>query len=473
MDGDATSFVGYYISLTCNDDSIFEGEVLHIEVDSQLITLTHAHQLLPDGSAVKYPQITISGDHVKKLKIIRERINVLPFFKDEKPKNSNSNENRKTSPPADDDKPFSPKLSGNDKYFFKPDDIKPQTDNYNAFYSKGKSNGNDIDPTFQSYQNKGSKKKNICFGADAEKIQKLPEFDFEENLAKFDKQAVFERMSEDRVFDPITSSMASKMRPQDNVLESVPVSLRQIKVPLEHTGTEYSTEDGFIVPAISLDLKLQLFSAAEEAGLSRQQLVENAGICTCQMALQLVGGSLRINPKNDHQRPEIVVLAGHHTQGLQAVCAARHLVNHTAKVVLYLPSSDHLMQSQVDLFLKSGGKLITSYKDLPTQPVDIIIDAMFGMDKLQHAADWLPYAISWANQNKAPLLSIDPCMPDTKCEFPDIKWCIAMGLPLIEFPKAGSLYLADVGIPRGVFKDVGIQYMSPFTDKFYIPIYDR
>lgn len=488
----AESFVGYYVSLTCANESIFEGEVLHIDTSKQLITLTHAHELLPNGKAVKFPQITISGNHVRNLKIIRERINVLPFTKDEK--DYTSRKNAKSAPVLGSIKFSSdpPKLHTDSKGKKKENDgagnfpptnfsgdliLLSPTKKHSPGYpedekhlpsdsskQKSKSNGND------NSANKSKTK--ICFSEEADELAKYPDFNFEENLARFDKQAIFEKMGIDKELSTNVSRCNKKMRPQDNILEHEPVSLRQIKVPLEHAGKEYSTEDGFIVPAITVALKLNLFSAAEQAGLGLQQLVENAGVCTCQMALQLVGGSLRINPKNDHQRPEFVVLAGSHTQGLQAICAARHLVNHTAKVILYLSSPNAFTQSQLDLFLKSGGKVITEYKDLPTQPVDIIIDAMYGMDTSQHNADWLPYAVSWANQNKAPLLSIDPCMPETKSELPDRKWCIAMSLPLINSPKVGSIYLADIGIPRGVFKDVGIQYMSPFTDKYYIPLYN-
>ena len=77
--GNGASFEGYYVSLTCHNESIFEGEVLQIDESKQLITLTHAHELLPNGKAAKFPQITITGSHVKNLKIIRERINVMAF----------------------------------------------------------------------------------------------------------------------------------------------------------------------------------------------------------------------------------------------------------------------------------------------------------------------------------------------------------------------------------------------------------
>ena len=38
-----------------------------------------------------------------------------------------------------------------------------------------------------------------------------------------------------------------------------------------------------------------------------------------------------------------------------------------------------------------------------------VIDAMIGLDDTV-APDWLAYAVSWANQKRAPVLSIDPCL---------------------------------------------------------------
>ena len=418
---DVNSFIGYYVSLSCDNDSVYEGEVGHIDSAKQLITLIHAHQLLPDGNTLKFPRITLTGNHIQNLKIIRERM----------------------------------KLS---------DEPNP-TKSLHTNGQKSKS------PKDFALQNK-EKHKNQCFNLD--QVELYPDFDFEKNLAKFDKRAIYEQMiqnTEGSLPNGIPN-YEKKMKCQENILESQPLSLRHIKVPLEHAGKEYSTEDGFIVPAITLALKKKLLAEAINAGLTFQQIVENAGICACQMTLQLVGGSLRINPSNNHQRPVVVVLAGPHTQGVQAICAARHLVNHTVKVVLYIPEQSSYTKSQLDLFLKSGGKVIHLYKDLPSKPVDMVIDAMVGLESDSKELDWLPYAISWANQNKAPLLAIDPCLTQSSIEVPDVKWTLAMGLPMIKSPKSGRMFLADIGIPKGVFADVGIQYISPFKDKFYIPLYE-
>jgi len=431
----AESFLGYYVSLQCDNDSTYEGEVSCIDPDRQLITLTHAHQMLPDGNTMKFPQITLTGNHVMNLKIIRQKLNLSD------------------PPELDPSKLLAHK-------------VKEMSLSSGGSTTRKKQNSSPRENESRPRRKSG------CFNEDISKISMYPDFDFEENNARFNKQAVYEKMLQNSESMPNPSPLYDpKMRSQDNILESEPVSLRHIKVPLEHAGKEFATEDGFVIPAITLTLKMRLLAAAEKAGLSLHQLIESAGITTCQMALQLVGGELRLNPKNNHQRPEIVVLAGCHKQGLQAICAARHLANHRVKVTLYFPNSSHELQPQVNLFLTSGGKLIKSHKDLSSQPVDMIIDAMVGHENHQ-PTPWLPYAVSWANQNKAPVLSIDPCIPNSKTDLPNIKWAIAMGLPLIKSPTPGRLYLADLGIPRGVFRDVGIQYISPFKDKFCIPLYE-
>ena len=72
----AESFIGYYVSLQCDNDSTYEGEVKSIDPERQLITLSHAHQMTPDGRDMKFPQITLTGNHVNNLKIIRQKLKI-------------------------------------------------------------------------------------------------------------------------------------------------------------------------------------------------------------------------------------------------------------------------------------------------------------------------------------------------------------------------------------------------------------
>lgn len=74
---------------------------------------------------------------------------------------------------------------------------------------------------------------------------------------------------------------------------------------------------------------------------------------------------LRLNPKNDHQRPTVVLLCGPHLQGAQGVSCARHLANHDVEVVLFLPSFLKMQPpvcSERDLYSKTSGRQVDSVK---------------------------------------------------------------------------------------------------------------
>ena len=43
---------------------------------------------------------------------------------------------------------------------------------------------------------------------------------------------------------------------------AIPHFLFSVKVPLEHVGKEYTTDSGFIVPAISSELRKKVFAQA-------------------------------------------------------------------------------------------------------------------------------------------------------------------------------------------------------------------
>ena len=52
--------------------------------------------------------------------------------------------------------------------------------------------------------------------------------------------------------------------------------------------------------------------------------------------------------------------------------------------------------------------------DLPSQPVDLVIDALSNSDNNETQYHWLPWVIEWANHNKAPVLALDPCIRSSK-----------------------------------------------------------
>jgi len=78
-----------------------------------------------------------------------------------------------------------------------------------------------------------------CFSAPVECL--LDEFDFEKNLALFDKKAVFEEIESNTPEGAlIAEKKPTKYRYDENVLQSKPVKLQQIKVPKDY-GSSYVT----------------------------------------------------------------------------------------------------------------------------------------------------------------------------------------------------------------------------------------
>ncbi len=79
--------------------------------------------------------------------------------------------------------------------------------------------------------------KDDCFSAPAHSM--LDDFDFEKNLALFDKQAVFEEIETQgypKIVRPSSTTQPAKYKCDENVLQSTPVIYKQIEVPFGSTG---------------------------------------------------------------------------------------------------------------------------------------------------------------------------------------------------------------------------------------------
>ncbi|XP_073475107.1 enhancer of mRNA-decapping protein 3 isoform X1 [Aquarana catesbeiana] len=319
-----------------------------------------------------------------------------------------------------------------------------------------------------------------CFG---EELDEIPgtDFDFEGNLALFDKAAVFEQIDTHERRGGgggarsrgTPSERPPNYRHDENILESDPIVYRRIVVP-HPGGMEYCTDSGLVVPSISYSLHKKLLSVAEKHGLTVEKRLEMSGVCASQMALTLLGGPNRLNPKNIHQRPTVALLCGPHIKGAQGISCGRHLANHDVDVILFLPNFVKMLEpvtNELNLFCRTEGKQVSNVKDLPDCPVDLVIHCL---DCHENAflrdQPWYKAAVEWANQNRAPVLSIDPPVTDQELGI-HAKWSLQLGLPLALGEQAGRVYLSDIGIPQKVFKEVGIAYHSPFGCKFVIPLH--
>ncbi|XP_054468917.1 enhancer of mRNA-decapping protein 3-like isoform X2 [Anoplopoma fimbria] len=318
-----------------------------------------------------------------------------------------------------------------------------------------------------------------CFGGGTDENMDA-DFDFEGNLALFDKAAVFSKIDGNgghsnraQHHNAQGDQKPQSYRHDENILEAKPVIYRQITVP-QHGGKDYCTDSGLVVPSVPYELHKRLLAAAERWGLSLERRLETTGVCSSQMALTLLGGPNRLTPKNVHQRPTVVLLCGPHIQGAQGVSCGRHLANHGVEVILFLPNFVKMQESvtnEVHLYSRTGSKQVASVKDLPISPVDLVINCLDCHENpLLSEQSWYQSAADWANQNRAPVLSIDPATGGQHQPV-EAKWTLSLGLPLPLAETESRVYLCDIGIPKLVFQEVGISYRSPFGCKFVIPLH--
>ena len=152
------------------------------------------------------------------------------------------------------------------------------------------------------------KEEEDCFAVPIDSIMD-DEFDFEKNLALFDKRAVFDKIDRQRELagstTPTLSAAAgsssprptgAKYRCDENVLPSRKAVYRQILISnptSEVIACEYVTDSGLIIPSVLPAMRNTLLAAATRNGFDRGRQVEMVGRSAAEMVLQLLGGGNR------------------------------------------------------------------------------------------------------------------------------------------------------------------------------------
>ncbi|XP_076641146.1 enhancer of mRNA-decapping protein 3 [Halictus rubicundus] len=296
------------------------------------------------------------------------------------------------------------------------------------------------------------------------------DFDFEKNLALFNKEAVWQEINSLKP-DIVRQSennrgTSGRYRHDENVIVSEPIVFRQITVP-SPDEKEYVTDNGLIIPSITLNLHRQLMGAADRFGISWERRVELLGRAGAEIILQLLGGSHRLNPYNAHQWPTVVALCGPHRSGAVGVNCARQLSSHGVKTIVFVENSeDFSLLQELSLYKLTGNKVESKVKYLPWV-VDLILVSLCD----ENSPKTITPIAKWANGNRAPILAIEPPATGT----PGIlsKFSLLGGLPLSHSVDNGRLYLCNLALPNKVYADVGITYKSPFGPKFVIPLHSN
>ena len=199
------------------------------------------------------------------------------------------------------------------------------------------------------------------------------------------------------------------------------------------------------------------------------QMMENAGRNLARLAIKRFLDDSRFN--------RVVVMAGTGGNGGGAMVAARRLHQWGTDVSVLTTKPDEkysgvpghqlaiLRRLGIDVNDSSLPSLPTTDGNLP----DLILDGVIGYslkgDPRGRAAD----LISWANSSAAPILALDvPSGLDSTSGIPRDPAVVAVATMTLAMPKAGlssseaksmigELFVADIGVPSWVYREIGIQ----------------
>ena len=221
----------------------------------------------------------------------------------------------------------------------------------------------------------------------------------------------------------------------------------------------FLTDTGVEVPAVTTDQMREVDRVAiEEIGPNLYQMMENAGRNLALMVIDTLGADWATVP--------IAVLAGTGGNGGGGICAARHLANRGADVTVVISDEDRLTPVPAEQLVvyrgTSGG--LRRIDELDALRPALIVDAIIGYSLGGAPRGIAGTMIDWIGRQSVPVVSLDvPSGVDsTTGEVPGshVQATVTLTLALpktgLDAVAAGDLWLADIGIPREVFRRVGI-----------------
>jgi NAD(P)H-hydrate epimerase len=199
----------------------------------------------------------------------------------------------------------------------------------------------------------------------------------------------------------------------------------------------------------------------DELHIELAQMMENAGRALADIAIR------RFAPRTT------AVLAGSGGNGGGGLVAARHLANRGVDVGVTLavpePALAPVPAHQLDILRRMGVALAPN----PGR-ADLVIDALIGYSLRGDPEGRAAELIEWAGRGPAPVLALDlPSGLDAttgRAGTPCIRAAatLTLALPktgLLRAPEqVGRLFLADISVPRAVYRRLGIEVPALFGE---------
>lgn len=487
----ANQFVGHHVSITCVGGlGHYQGCIENVNTNGQKITLVHPYK---NGLKCDLPQITLCAQDICDLVLLDGFPQSANIEKNSK-KISNASRGSKSATPRKkkliDESAFKQNIQS-EKPLPKPylELAASVPSNQSKTVTKTCQSPSKASHSFREQRHPYSRgngryrlndhREGDCFNIDDSELNE--DFDFEKNLALFDKNAVYDELfANDNETRPQRSRRKSevKYRHDENVISNQATVYRQIITNeiINSEIKEFYTDSGLVIPCISSKKLEEISDYAIHMGITLSRQLETFGLGASQMSLNVLGGNNRLHPRNSHQLPHVVVIVCPHMVGAKGLATARCLANQNVQVHVFVASglkAPDFFEEELKLLSLSEAIVITELKDLPRSPVELVITAFDQINarNLSQQQHWYKGMTQWCNKNMAPILCL--CPSEFQDAAPQItaKWSVCSILPQSLPTTCGIIYLLDLNIPPSVFKKTGIKYQSPFCSKPFIALH--
>ncbi|XP_028175154.1 enhancer of mRNA-decapping protein 3 isoform X2 [Ostrinia furnacalis] len=469
-------WIGYAVSVNCGEPlGCYQGTIL--EADGNTITLTKAFR---NGFPYPKAQVTLNAADIRDLKIIETRpepaepthSTVAVTKNNKKGQRATVCENLQANPTNSGHQfCLSVAPSSSRAQAARAGGSAPAPARSKPIEIQGNRNNNKNNTHAGSYGNSGTtpkgrgggggayekarRRNEACFGEAASPAID-DDFDFEGNLALFDKRALWESMRNSKPDLVRQADEAGKLRHDENVLGGGggASARRAIRVPDELRGPlDYVTDDAVLVPAVAPALRRRLWDGLERLGLgdSARTLLARGAADVC---LRLVGGGRRLDPRNAHQTPAVALLAAPAAPGAAAAARCLRLLHsHGARVALHVAGEGACRELDAELAaLALSGVRAGALDALPSP--DLVLLAL--------PAAGAAAALAWARAARAATVAVEP--PEAGWEAAGVRCRAAVQalLPAALGAGLGRVYLVDVAPPPPLFREQRVAYRPPF-----------
>lgn len=215
-------------------------------------------------------------------------------------------------------------------------------------------------------------------------------------------------------------------------------------------------------------------------GMTLIQMMENAGRSLAELSRRMLGHSAL------HRR--VIVAAGHGNNGGGGLAAARHLANWGAAVTVLLESPQRLSAAphrqwralqRVPIDRRLGPAAMDFLADAQA---DLVLDALIGYGLAGGPRGWPAAVIEGINARGIPALALDvPSGLDATSGRAHVPCVTATATMTLALPKTGllqpeartfvgRLWLADIGVPPGLYRELGLDVGPLFDEESLIEV---